>query len=68
MQASSEDEREQAWRSGYEFGRAEAAWEYVHNRIAGAPIVSTCGDEVEAFWAYHLRRVEEGHYESADRV
>ena len=63
MQSSSEEEREHAWRSGYEFGRAEAAWEYTHNRIAGAPIVSTHGDEAEAFWAYHLRRVEEGHYE-----
>ena len=59
---------EHAWRTGYEFGRAEAAWEYAQSRVAGAPIVSTKGDEVEAFWAYHLRRVGEGHYESTDSV
>ncbi len=54
---------DQAWQEGYEFGRAEATWEYAQSRVAGAPIVSTKGDEVEAFWDYHLRRVEEGHYE-----
>ena len=62
------EERDKVWREGYEFGRAEATWEYAQSRVAGAPIVSTKGDEVEVFWAYHLRRVEEGHYESADRV
>lgn len=60
MRGARED---QAWREGYEFGRAEATWEYAQSRVAGAPIVSTKGDEVEAFWAYHLWRVEEGHYE-----
>ena len=56
----------EVWDEGYEFGRAEATWEYAQSRVAGAPITTTkatkdTGDE--AFWAYHLRRVEEGHYE-----
>jgi hypothetical protein len=59
------EERDRVWRDGYEFGRAEADWEYAHNGIAGAPIVqmSVPENDNEAFWAYHLRRVEEGHYE-----
>ena len=57
--------RDQAWREGYEFGRKETVHLLSRGGIAGAPIVHTqkfIGDN-EAFWAYHLRRVEEGHYE-----
>jgi len=56
-------ERHQAWQAGYQFGRAEA------QRIAGAPVASTEGQSLFAWskldargWAYHLERVEEGHY------
>lgn len=57
--------RDQAWREGYEFGRKETVHLLSNRGIAGAPITHTekfIGDN-EAFWAYHLRRVEEGHYE-----
>lgn len=53
------------WDDGYKFGRAEA-WRF---RIAGAPIGQQTNNtrfERSALdargWAYHIKRVEEGHY------
>ena len=56
--------RDQAWREGYEFGRKETVHLLGRRHIAGAPIIHTDKPtgEAEAFGAYHLHRVEEGHY------